>query len=89
MLVQPFGGSEPTAEVFDGVTVQRESSTDLIGCLIALIAALFAALAVVYLRKLADQVHFTVVPMYNLLGATLLSPIWSIIAPVKTVDALP
>ena len=89
MLVQPFGGGQPAQEVLDGVTTESEPSTDLLGCSIALLAALFAALAVVYLRKLADQVHFTVVPMYNLLGATILSPIWSIIAPVKVADSLP
>ena len=42
MLVQPFAKSD------------QESGSDLIGCLIGLLSAVFAALAVVYLRKLAE-----------------------------------
>ena len=65
MLVQPFASSD------------QESGSDLIGCIIGLVSAVFAALAVVYLRKLAEQIHFTLVPMYNLMFATIISPIWS------------
>ena len=61
----------------------------MIGCLIALCAAFFGGLAVVYLRKLADQIHFTLVPLYNQLGAALLAPIWTTISPVTKVSDLP
>ena len=67
MLVQPFKESEAS------------SASDIIGCAIGLGSAVFAALAVVYLRKLAEQIHFTLVPMYNLMFATILAPIWSTI----------
>ena len=42
MLVQPFAKSD------------QESGSDLIGCIIGLASGFFAALAVVYLRKLAE-----------------------------------
>ena len=92
MLVQPFKEVEEPKTVVDAsgqLVVDNSAANDLIGCGIAILAAVFAALAVVFLKKLADQVHFTLVPMYNLLGATLLSPIWSLISPVTKVDELP
>ena len=42
MVVQPFGESE------------EDGANDIIGCTIGLGSAIFAALAVVYLRKLAE-----------------------------------
>ena len=62
-----------------GDTNVHEGSSDVIGCLLALLAAIFAAFAIVYLRKLAEKIHFTIVPMYNLFGAALLAPIWGTI----------
>ena len=65
MLVQPFKETDEDAE------------SDIVGCIIGLCSAFFAALAIVYLRKLAERIHFTLVPMYNMLAAVLLAPIWS------------
>ena len=58
MLVQPFKEVEEEKVVLDasGKIVQgnAEAHNDLIGCAIAILAAIFAALAVVFLKKLAD-----------------------------------
>ena len=56
MLVQPFKEVEEEKVVLDatGKVVQGSAHNDLIGCAIAILAAIFAALAVVFLKKLAD-----------------------------------
>ena len=77
MLVQPFKETDEDAQ------------SDIIGCIIGLCSAFFAALAIVYLRKLAERIHFTLVPLYNMLFATLLAPVWSTLAPTTEVEQLP
>ena len=69
---------------------EKELATkrDLIGCGIALVAALNAALAIIYIRKLADQVHCALQPMYYMLGMAVFCPIWSLVIPVKNVEDL-
>ena len=57
-------------------------SEDLIGCGISLLAALCAALAIIYIKKLANQVHCALQPMYYMLGMSIFCPIWSLIDPV-------
>ena len=59
MLVQPFKEVEEEKVVLDasGKVVEGNSGNahnDMIGCGIAILAAIFAALAVVFLKKLAD-----------------------------------
>ena len=42
-----------------GAALTEPNNDDLIGCGISLAAALCAALAIIYIKKLADQVHCT------------------------------
>ena len=46
-------------------------------------AAVNAALAIIYIRKLADQVHCAVQPMYYMMGMSVFCPVWSLVLPVK------
>lgn len=61
---------------------EENANADLIGCGISLAAALCAALAIIYIKKLADQVHCTLQPMYYMLGMSVFCPIWSLVLPV-------
>ena len=54
----------------------------MIGCGISLLAALNAALAIIYIRKLSDKVHYALQPMYYMLGMSFFCPIWSLAIPV-------
>ena len=57
MLVQPFKEVEEEKVVLDAsgkVIGGGSPHNDMIGCGIAILAAIFAALAVVFLKKLAD-----------------------------------
>ena len=54
----------------------------MIGCGIAVSAALCAALAIIYIRKLADQVNAAVQPMYYMLGMAIYCPLQSLFIPV-------
>ena len=55
---------------------------DLLGCGISFLAAVNAAIAIIYIRKLADQVHCALQPMYYMLGMSVFCPIWSLTIPV-------
>ena len=91
MLVNPFGSSEdPATTTVEADTEMEEGGKmrDLIGCGIAVLAATNAALAIIYVRKLSDQVHVTLPPLYYWLIFCLSCPIWSLVLPVKEVGEL-
>ena len=89
MIIRPFGST--SSDVTDVSSVDQDSSgvsKDLIGSGISLFAAFNAALAIIYIRKLSDQVHCTLQPMYYMLAMAIFCPIWSLFMPVKNVTAL-
>ena len=63
MLVQPFKEMRTDPALLTDLTSSTEDEiepsgrNDLLGCGISLLAAVNAALAIIYIRKLADQVH--------------------------------
>ena len=64
------------------VTTVPSKRNDILGCGIALLAALNAALGLIYIRKLSDQVHFSLQPIYSFLSMAVYCPIWSLVIPV-------
>ena len=62
--------------------VEDSNRNDMLGCGISLLAAVNAALAIIYIRKLSDQVHCSLQPMYYMLGMSVFCPIWSLVLPV-------
>ena len=50
---------------------------DLIGIGIAFVAAICGALAVVFVRKLASNIHYSVVGFYYFFGNLIFCPIWT------------
>ena len=61
---------------------------DLIGCLVALLAALNGGLAIIWVRKLSDQVHCAIQPLYYMIAMTTFCPIWSLMLPVTKASDL-
>ena len=86
MLVQPFSSQDVAVTEIesesDAATASIAKNEDLLGCGISLTAALCAALAIIYIKKLANQVHCALQPMYYMLGMSVFCPIWSLIDPV-------
>ena len=72
----------------DAVQSTDDYNRDMIGCGLAVFAALNAALAIIYVRKLADRVNCSLQPMYYMLGMCLFCPIWSLVAPIKEAGKL-
>ena len=73
---------DPAAIDSENVTSSEGDNNDLIGCGIALFAALNAALAIIYVKKLADSVHCALQPMYYMIGMSVFCPIWSLFIPI-------
>lgn len=62
----------------------------MIGSGIAIIAAILAALAITFMRKLAQKIKYEVIPLYYCFGSAIFLPIWSLVAnPVKTKEQIP
>jgi drug/metabolite transporter (DMT)-like permease len=53
-----------------------EPRTEITGCIYALLAAVFGALAVVYTRGVSQHIHHSVVGFYYGLGNMFFCPIW-------------
>ena len=64
MLIQPFKGmrtpTEETTAVIETEGGYSSDTRDMIGVIIALVAALNAALAIIHIRKLANNVHYAI-----------------------------
>jgi len=72
MLVQPFKGASAEAD-----NLNFSWKNDLIGCFLGLLAAFCASLAMIYLKKLSSETHFSLVTFYYMVGSSILSPVWS------------
>ena len=81
-----MGGKDEVTSSTTEITQSEEENSgmnDLIGCGLALIAALNAALAIIFVRKLADQVHCAITPMYYMMGMCIFCPIWLLVIPIQ------
>ena len=102
MLIRPFKSADEEVAIDATVTssltttttdeVQESSGSslnmDLLGCGVSFLAAVNAAIAIIYIRKLADQVHCALQPMYYMLGMSVFCPIWSLAIPVTKAAGL-
>lgn len=89
LLVNPLKAESVDVGIDDSIIDGTTSkSRDLIGCGIGVLSAVNGALAIIYIRKLASQVHCSLQPMYYMLAMAVFCPIWSLILPVKEVEEL-
>lgn len=72
LLVQPWRGT-------GDITLEN----DLIGCFLGLFSGIIAAIALIYTRRLAANLHFTVQPFYFTFAMNLTCSVWSILIPNK------
>ena len=56
---------------------KKEKWDDLIGIGLAFIAAIGGALAVVFVRKLSSNIHYSIVGFYYFFGNIIFCPIWT------------
>ena len=83
ILVQPW-------KVPEDEMGNNSFADNMIGCGFAVGAAISAALALTFLKRLTNRVNFEVIPFYYCLGSCLLMPLWTLVAdPVKTSAELP
>jgi len=83
MIVQPFDNEK--------IEANQNFTSNLIGCILALIAAFSSSLTLVYTSRLAKhKVHWSVISLYMMVGQSLIAPIWSQInLTTQKIDTIP
>ena len=68
LLVQPWKSAENIS-----------AANDLLGSIFGILSGVLAAVALIYTRKIATNIHFTVQPFYFQLATNIMSSIWSLV----------
>lgn len=77
LIIQPF--KTDSLESVEGESFWDSFKYELVGIVFALLGAVSGALAIIFNRKVSQELHFTVVAFWYVSSNVLLCPIWSII----------
>lgn len=84
MIIQPFKMIK-TPDLEDGQDsaaaqkLKEESNHEILGDVLALMAAVAGALAIIFVRKVSQDLHNSVIGFYYTLGNLIFSPLWSFV----------
>jgi drug/metabolite transporter (DMT)-like permease len=85
LLVQPWVTASDAEQ-------EAEMKNDMLGCIIAFVAAVCAALSLTVGKTLStdNRISWKIIPFYYMVGSSLFAPLWSLLVPpVTSVEQIP